>query len=422
MITLLKNCLLSNNKKVDILLDGKTIIKISEEPISQENLDFNIDQTFDIKRNLVMPGIIDGFSRNKSNSSYDQSNFNTESIACAYGGITTFIDIPTKPISSNYFEEIQSRIEDASENSLVNFAFAVSANDQTDQKELLKIQDYVVGTIINLNTRNFKDKISDSESLKKMMSVSKTVLIHLSGSDIDVFFDICDDKNIRIVFYDITNENDLEKILYYRSQGYNIKTATSIMYLLFNRDHINTEYKRKTITTEYKLGTMLNNIHLWNAIRDGKIDMITSSHLPITLIEKFETDAVGVPNFETLFSILFDNCYFKKIPITILERLLCANPAKIYGLKNKGQIKVGFDADLIVINTTKRWWIKNEDIVSWSRWTPFNDYRISGRIMMTFINGELVYNHINQMMPIRKVKSSSLVEFDFDLFFGNESN
>lgn len=412
MISLLKNCLLSDNRKVDILIQDNIILKISETPITQEELSLPIDQVFDIKKNLVMPGIIDGYGRCKTNSSYDQSNYNTESTACAYGGITTFVDIPTVPYATSYIDELKNKIEDASKNSIVNFAFAVSASDAIDDRELISVQNYVVGTILTLNSRDFKERINDSESLKKKIRCSKMVILHLSGADIDVFFDICDSKEVKILFYDITNENDLDKINYYKNElGFNVKTATSIMYLLFNRDQINDEYKKKTLTTEYKLGTMLNNINLWNAIKNGAIDMITSSHIPVSLIEKFETEKLGIPNFETLFSMLFDNCYFKRIPITILERLLCKNPAKIYGIKNKGEIKEGYDADLIIINTTKRWWIKNEDIVSYARWTPFNDYRISGRVMMTFVNGELVYNFINQIAPIRKVKSSKMVRF-----------
>ena len=412
MISLLKNCLLSDNRKVDILIQDNIILKISETPITQEELSLPIDQVFDIKKNLVMPGIIDGYGRCKTNSSYDQSNYNTESTACAYGGITTFVDIPTVPYATSYIDELKNKIEDASKNSIVNFAFAVSASDAIYDRELISVQNYVVGTILTLNSRDFKERINDSESLKKKIRCSKMVILHLSGADIDVFFDICDSKEVKILFYDITNENDLDKINYYKNElGFNVKTATSIMYLLFNRDQINDEYKKKTLTTEYKLGTMLNNINLWNAIKNGAIDMITSSHIPVSLIEKFETEKLGIPNFETLFSMLFDNCYFKRIPITILERMLCKNPAKIYGIKNKGEIKEGYDADLIIINTTKRWWIKNEDIVSYARWTPFNDYRISGRVMMTFVNGELVYNFINQIAPIRKVKSSKMVRF-----------
>lgn len=412
MISLLKNCLLSDNRKVDILIKDNTIIKISEEPILQENVKLKIDEVFDIRKNLVMPGIIDGFSRCKTNSSYNNSNYYTESIACAQGGITTFVEYPTIPIFDNYLDQLKDKISEANQDSLVNFAFAVNASDQTDDKELAKIQNYVVGTYLKMNATDFKERISDSVSLKNKINNSKMVIIHLSGADIDLFFDICDNKQVKILFYDITNENDLNKINYYKNTlGYNIKTATSVMYLLFNRDHINNEYKKKIITTEYKFGSLLNNVHLWNAVKNGEIDMVTSSHNPVTLIEKFETDKLGTPNFETLFSMLFDSCYFKRIPITILEKLLCKNPAKIYGIENKGEIKEGYDADLIIINTTKRWWIKNEDISSSARWTPFNDHRISGRVMMTFVNGELVYNYINQMSPIRNIRPSRMVKF-----------
>ena len=413
MLTLLKNCLLSTSKKVDILIKDSIIEKISEAELDNEvYLNQKIDAVFDMKYNLIMPGFIDAFSRVKKQSSYSLSDYESESRACAYGGITTFVDIPTSPISEKYLDAITSKVNDASENSHVNFGFVVSVSDLSNLNELEKIQDYSVGTIVNVNARTINDRISDSKRLSETLKVSKLVLLHLSGFDIDLFFSVCDDKDTKLVFYDITNENDLEKILSYKKEGYNIRTATSINYLLFNRDMIANEYKRKTITTEYKLGTMLNNLGLWNAIKDRKIDMITSDHTPVTLIEKFETQQKGLPNFETLFSILFDSCYYKRIPITILEDVLCKNPAKVCGFKNKGEIKEGYDADLVVINTTKRWWIKNEDIVSSARWTPFNDYRISGRVMMTFVNGQLVYNYINQMMPIRNVKAGKLAEFD----------
>lgn len=413
MLTLLKNCLLSNSKKVHILIKDSTIEKISEVEL---NSDFynnqKIDAVFDMKCNLVMPGFVDAFSRVNKQSSYSTSDYETESRACAYGGITTFVDIPSSPINEKYFDNIISKVNNANEKSHVNFGFVVSVSDLSNINELEKIQDYSVGTIININARTINERISDSNKLSETLKASKMVLLHLSGYDIDLFFSVCDNKQTKLVFYDITNEVDLEKILSYKKEGFNIRTATSVNYLLFNRDMIANEYKRKTITTEYKFGTMLNNLGLWNAIKDRKIDIITSDHTPVTLIEKFETNEKGLPNFETMFSILFDSCYYKRIPITILEDLLCKNPAKVCGFKNKGEIKESYDADLVVINTTKRWWIKNEDIVSSARWTPFNDYRISGRVMMTFVNGQLVYNYINQMMPIRDVRAGRLATFE----------
>lgn len=417
MISLLKNCLLSNNKKVNILIKDNVIEQIMD--VNEENnsiKEYNgspIDAIFDIKNNLVMPGFIDAMSRIINPSTYSSSNYESESKACAYGGITTFVDFSSHSFNDDkYVETLSKKVVSASQNSHVNFSFVVPVTNLTNLSNINKVHQYSVGTIIEINSRNFKDRINDKDKLNDILNVSRVVYIHLSGSDIDAFFESCENKETKLVFYDITNEADLEKIISYREFGFNIRTSTSINYLLFNNDSLNNEYKRKTITTEFKLGSMINNLNMWNAVKNRKIDMITSDHIPITLIEKFETEKKGLPNFETLFSILFDNCFYKRIPITILEDMLCKNPAKICGFKNKGEIKVGYDADLVVVNTTKRWWIKNEDIVSTARWTPFNDYRISGRVIMTFINGQLVYNHINQMMPIRNVRAAKIAEFE----------
>lgn len=416
MLTLLKNCLLSSGKKVNILIKDEKIEQIVDVTIDIDQQSYYgnpIDAVFDIKNNLVMPGFIDAMSRIVNNSSYSLSNYETESKACAYGGITTFVEFPnTSCNEERYLSTLNEKISLAAETSHVNFSFVMPVSNVSNITDLAKAQEVSVGTVVDINSRNIKDRINDTERLNEILNASKLVYLHLSGTDIDLFFSVCLNKQVKLVFYDITNENDLDKILYFKSEGYNIRTATSINYLLFNRDSINTEYKKKTITTEYKLGTMINNLNMWNAVKARKIDMITSDHFPITLIEKFETEQKGLPNFETLFSILFDNCFYKRIPITILEDMLAKNPAKICGFKEKGELKVGYDADIVVINSTKRWWIKNEDIVSTARWTPFNDYRISGRVIMTFINGQLVYNHINQMMPIRNVKAAKFAEFE----------
>lgn len=413
MIVLLKNCRLSNNQNVHILIKNGIINKIT--PITNPEQEFTyeekIDQTFDIKNNLVMPGIVDAFSKVTNPSAYVKSDYLTESIACAYGGITTFVDSSIKlDQTDNYTSAISEKISEAVNSSYVNFAFAPVVSEISNLKELVKISNLVVGNLLNFKARVANERIESIEKMNAIIDNSKLVYLHLSGFDIDLFFSNCTNRYTKLVFYDVTNDNDLQRLLTYKKAGFNIIIATSITYLLLNQDMLNSEYKRKTITPEYKLGSLLNNIQLWNAVKNQEIDILTSSHAAITLLEKFETNNRGLPNFETLFSLLFDNCMYKRIPISILEELLCKNPAQICGLRNKGQIKEGFDADLIVVNTTRRWWIKDKDIVSKARWTPFNDYRISGRIIMTFVNGELLYSFANQMNPIRKVRISRPTE------------
>lgn len=422
MITLLKNCLLSDSRKVHIILNDHKIKKIFNVENSHELENMHIDWVFDIKNNLVMPGIIDSFSKINLNSAYVKSNYLSESISSITGGITTFIDYETKIIGDSYLRVLNSKYSDAISESFANFGFFVSASELMRTKELSKVQTFTVGTILNLNDLNIKEYIENNSVLPESINSSKLVCLHLSGNNIDEFFNICNDKNVKLLFHDISNGNDLEKILSYKDFGYNIRTSTSVNYLILNRDLIANEYKKKTLLLDYQLGNMIDNIVLWNAVRSGKIDMINSGHTPVTLIDKFENQTPGLPGFETMFSVLFDSFFYKKISVTILEKLLSSNPALILGIKDKGKIQEGYDADIVVINSTKRWWIKNEDIVSSARWTQFNDMRVTGRVIMTFVNGNLVYNWLNQMNPIRDVAKGKMISFNSDVFLTDNTN
>ena len=73
-----------------------------------------------------------------------------------------------------------------------------------------------------------------------------------------------------------------------------------------------------------------------------------------------------------------------------LIKLLCENPCKIFGIKNKGFIKEGYDADLTIVDMKKEQIIKDEMIASKCGWTPFNNYKVKGFPVGTIVNGNLV--------------------------------
>ena len=82
-----------------------------------------------------------------------------------------------------------------------------------------------------------------------------------------------------------------------------------------------------------------------------------------------------------------------KIKLEQLVALVCENPVKIFGIKNKGKIKEGFDADLTICDLNKTITIKNEDIESGCKWSPFNNYTFKGYPTMTIIAGEIKMAH-----------------------------
>jgi len=79
-----------------------------------------------------------------------------------------------------------------------------------------------------------------------------------------------------------------------------------------------------------------------------------------------------------------------KLSLEQLIKLMCENPCKIFGIKDKGFIKEGFDADLTIVDMNKEKVIKNEMMASKCGWTPFNNYKVKGFPIGTIVNGNLV--------------------------------
>ena len=114
---------------------------------------------------------------------------------------------------------------------------------------------------------------------------------------------------------------------------------------------------------------------LWEGIRDGTVNVIGSDHAPHTLKEKslnWPNSPSGLPGVQTSLHIMLDFVSKKKLSLEKVIELLSYNPAKIYNIKNKGQIKKNFDADITIVDLNKRYTIKDTDMAYKCRWTPFH--------------------------------------------------
>ncbi|MGY9060073.1 MAG: amidohydrolase family protein, partial [Candidatus Puniceispirillales bacterium] len=98
----------------------------------------------------------------------------------------------------------------------------------------------------------------------------------------------------------------------------------------------------------------------------------------------------GMPGVQTILPIMLNHINDKKLNLEQLVKLMCENPCRIFGIKNKGYIKEDFDADLTIIDMNKEQNIKNEMMGSKCGWTPFNNMAIKGFPVATIINGKVV--------------------------------
>jgi dihydroorotase len=129
---------------------------------------------------------------------------------------------------------------------------------------------------------------------------------------------------------------------------------------------------------------------LIKAIKEGYVDSIATDHAPHTIEDKI-AGAPGISGIETSFSLCYTTLVDSgEITLNKLSEIMSMRPAEIMGIK-KGKISIGYDGDLVLIDTKKEFEIKTEDFASKGKNTPFQGRRVKGEVLLTVKAGKVVY-------------------------------
>lgn len=146
---------------------------------------------------------------------------------------------------------------------------------------------------------------------------------------------------------------------------------------------------------------------LWRGIEDGVVKCIGTDHAGHTLDEK-EADywdaPSGVPGLETMLPLLLDAVNKNRISLQKVVELVCSNPVTIFGVKNKGKIEKGMDGDLTIVDMNLEKEVKNEELYTKSKWSPFNGWKLKGWPVFTIVGGKIAFDG-----EIRDVRGSEVV-------------
>jgi dihydroorotase len=137
---------------------------------------------------------------------------------------------------------------------------------------------------------------------------------------------------------------------------------------------------------------------LWEALLDDRIDVIATDHAPHTLEEKQQSylkAPSGGPLVQHAVVAMFEMHLQGKISVEKIVEKMAHNPSKILKMKQRGFIKQGYYADLVIVNSGLPWSVKKENIFAKCGWSPFENYTFKSRITHTFVNGQLVYHNFN---------------------------
>ncbi|MDO4506622.1 MAG: dihydroorotase [Spirochaetales bacterium] len=134
-----------------------------------------------------------------------------------------------------------------------------------------------------------------------------------------------------------------------------------------------------------------DRLELIQALKKGKAFCIGTDHAPHTADDK-KNGAPGFSGIESAFAVCNTVlCKENKVSLKQLSKLMSANPAKLLGLKNKGLLAEGYDADLVLVDVDKKWTVSGADFASKGKFTPLEGKKVTGKILKTFLAGKIVY-------------------------------
>ncbi len=132
---------------------------------------------------------------------------------------------------------------------------------------------------------------------------------------------------------------------------------------------------------------------LWRGIRDGLVDVLGSDHAPHTTDEKhrpYPQSPSGMPGVQTLLPIMLDHVAAGRLSLSRLVDLVCAGPARIYGIAGKGRLAVGGDGDLAIVDLAAQRTIRNGEQATRVGWTPYDGKKVTGWPIATVLHGKVV--------------------------------
>ncbi len=399
--------------KTDIGLSGNKIKKIGK-------IELNSSKVYDATDKVVLPGIIDTQVHFREPGSTDAEDLESGSRAAVLGGVTALFEMPnTNPPTSNLIE-FDKKLQAAKNRMHSNYAFYFGATpDNTDQLAKLKDVEGCCGVKLFAGSSTGNLLVDKEADIEKVISSSdRIVSIHSEDEDIinlrKKFIkkgDVHSHAEWRNVEVAMSSTRRVVKI----AERYNKKihvlhvtTREEVDFLAMHKKNVTFETTPQHLTMYApdcydKLGTyaqmnppLRTKEHydrLWVAIKNNIVDVLGSDHAPHLKKNKdkeYPNSPSGMPGVQTIFPVMLDHVNNGKLTLQQLINLMCENPCKIFGIKNKGYLKEGYDADLTIADMNKEVVIKNEMIASKCGWTPFNNHKVKGFPVATIVNGHLV--------------------------------
>ncbi|WP_273757701.1 dihydroorotase [Bartonella sp. AU55XJBT] len=403
-----------------VIVENGRIIAAGKEALNQGNPEGA--EVINAQNKAILPGLVDARVFVGEPGNENRETIASASQAAAAGGITSFLMMPdTRPVIDNV-ALVQFIKRTAGEMSSVNIYPVAAITQGFNGQEITEF-----GLLKDAGVVAFsegKKTLQNSSVMRRAMTYARDFdvpLIHetqdkdltgqgvmnegllaswlgLSGIPREAEV-IPLERDLRLAALtqtryhaaQISTALSVDALRLSKQRGEKISAGVSINHLSLNENDIG-QYQT-SFRLMPPLRTEEDRIALIEAIRDGTIDIIVSSHDPQSIDTKhlpFNDAAAGAIGMETLLSATLRLYHDESLSLLRITELLSTTPAKLFGL-NAGTLKKGAYADLIMVDLEEPWVVSTEKFHSRSKNTPFENARFQGRVLQTFVKGKSVF-------------------------------
>ena len=421
----------------DIVIEDGKIINVNENDNDHSPLTTHHSQKKIINAEgcYVLPGIIDSHVHFREPGLTAKADIDSESQAAAAGGVTSYFDMPNTVPQTTTLEALEEKFRLAAQKSHVNYSFFFGAtNDNYPLFSQLPAQ-RIPGIKLFMGSSTGNMLVDREEALDKIFASARLPLMaHCEDTDI-INHNMAafkeqygEDPDVRLHPLIRSEEaclastqKAIELAIRHNAQLHIAHVTTGEELLFFNENvNDNDNYQAlPRITAEAVIGHLyfslvdyerlgakikvnpaIKNFRDCQALRDGlmngKITTIGTDHAPHLLEQKqggCAKAASGMPMIQFSLVTMLELVDAGVLTMERLVQLMCHNPALLFGVQNRGFLREGYQADLVIVRPQSPWTVKKEDILSKCGWSPMEGHEYQWRVEQTICNGHSVYQN-----------------------------
>lgn len=411
-------------RDVDVLLDGDRIKKIAGQIEATDGI-----EVIDADGKYLMPGMIDDQVHFREPGLTAKGDLATESAAAAAGGITSFMDMPNVNPLTITAATLADKYQSAIGRCTANYGFYFGATN-TNIEEIRRLEvGQACGIKAFMGASTGDMLVDDPEALDLIFKDAPIMVVTHCEHSPTIWEN---EAHARQQFGEDVPMSEHPKI---RSANACLTSSSFAMELARRHDallhvlHLTTAIEmelfspahrsEKRITGEVcvhhlyfdeshydELGTRIkcnpaikssaDRKALITALNDGRLDIIATDHAPHTWAEKdnsyFKAPA-GLPLVQHVVQILFELVERKEISLELLVDRACHAPADLFGVTDRGYVREGYFADLVIVDPKKSYRVQPSNLLYKCAWSPFEGHKFSSSIDTTIVNGSVVFSN-----------------------------